>query len=295
VREPPAKMPKGSAVVVTFDATELKSGPWSVSVPGAATVPDRFNSRAEVVALVKGSSPPRLTVLLVSWIRGSGAVLAKFDRTMESKLKRALIVLPLELSSGPAKLTFAGAVTGPLMLLSETPKKLPPDCASGPELKVDPVNWMSGAVVVLVSSAACLTPNASQQADPCPRLVVLKMLPLTAENRGPARVSLVGVVVDSDRRKLKMLAELSTLELLKARSAAAPLLVTLLLSPMNRNEKMLLAGFPLRRTALGADSSGPARLTVGGSPRLDATVMKLLPAPETAARAEPPLIETSAF
>jgi hypothetical protein len=98
------------------------------------------------------------------------------------------------------------------MLLSDIPKKSPPDCASGPALTVDPpLNWSSGAVVVLVNSAACLTPNVSQQAEPRPRLVVSNELPFVAEKSGPDSMSLVGFAVDRERRRLRMSDELTTL------------------------------------------------------------------------------------
>ena len=142
-------------------------------------------------------------------------------------------------------------------------------------MKVEPLSWMSGAAVVAISSAACLTPNPSQQAEPRPRLVVLKMLPLVAENSGPDSVSLVGSVVESERRRLSTLAELSRLALSKDRSGAVVVLVNLLLSPMNRNEKAFFVGSPFFRVVLLALRSGPARLTVGERPSPEATEMKL--------------------
>jgi hypothetical protein len=85
VSDPPAKIPNISEVVVTLDPTALKSGPCSASVPGVAAVPDRFRIRPALVVFVKGSNPPRFTVLLWSWISGSVEVLEKFARAIDSK------------------------------------------------------------------------------------------------------------------------------------------------------------------------------------------------------------------
>src|SRR6266849_1070745 len=127
VRLPPAKIPKGSAVVVRFDPVAENSGPRRLKVPDVAVEPDRFSSSAPLVAFANGSKPPRFTVVLLSWTNGLGLVLDSPELRTRSRLKRAEILPPVALRRGPAKLTFAGAVTGPSLLLSDIPKKLPPD------------------------------------------------------------------------------------------------------------------------------------------------------------------------
>src|SRR3972149_1712450 len=103
--------------------------------------------------------------------------------------------------------------------------------------------------------------NVSQHAlgAPRPRLDVLKLLWLTAENSGPDSVSLVGSVVESERSRVSTPPELSRLALSKDRSGAVVVLVNLLLSPMNRNEKAFFVGSPFFRVVLLALRSGPAR------------------------------------
>src|SRR5262249_25692997 len=111
--------------------------------------------------------------------------------------------------SGPASVTVPGAMSPATPLASATVKKLPPDCTSGPAWKVEFVRPMRGSGVVLGKRAASPTKNPLQHGETRPRLDVLKLL-ATADNSGPASVTLVGAPVELDRRAVKTFPEVST-------------------------------------------------------------------------------------
>src|SRR6266849_8829606 len=130
VRLPPAKIPKGSAVVVRFDPVAENSGPRRLKVPDVAVEPDRFSSPAPLVAFANGSKPPRFTVVLLSWTNGLGLVLDSPALRTRSRLNRAEIVLPSDWRSGPARFTFDGATSsaaGAPVKVSATLTTFPPD------------------------------------------------------------------------------------------------------------------------------------------------------------------------
>lgn len=126
-----------------------------------------------------------------------------------------------------------------------------------------------------------------------PRLVVLKLLLLVAEKRGPESVTLLGAAAEVERRRLRMAPEVSTLVLLNERSAEEPVLVSVALSPTKTNDcASVVVGSPFLRMVLVALKRGPDRVMDGGSPRLDARTRKF---PKPLAVSEPPLIEISGF
>ena len=112
------------------------------------------NKKPKVGDMVKGLVPPRLMLVLKSWTSGSVLVLTRLDRLTFNKLKRALIVPPVALRSGPDSVTFAGATSsfgGAVVKVSTIPITLPPDWRSGPALSVELVSWINGRAVVLES------------------------------------------------------------------------------------------------------------------------------------------------
>jgi hypothetical protein len=68
--------------------------------------------------------------------------------------------------SWPASVAVAGATSsaaGAPLIVSRTLKMLPPDCASGPALSVDPTRSNSGTSRVVTSRAPCCTLSTEQQ------------------------------------------------------------------------------------------------------------------------------------
>jgi hypothetical protein len=106
--------------------------------------------------LPNGFKPPRLTVVPESWISGSLLDVEKSDLPILRRLNRALILLFVAVSSGPANVTFEGAtnrfVSPQHVPVSKVPNRFPPPAwMSGPALNVEFVNWIRDPIPVLVS------------------------------------------------------------------------------------------------------------------------------------------------
>src|SRR5262245_5200926 len=130
---------------------------------------------------------------------GSGLVLVRLELPMRRRWNRAVTVLLSTLSNGPARLMLAGATSSPagaFVNVSARLTMLPPDCASGPALTVDPLMWMRGAVAVERSRPPWVRLTRLQHAAPSPRLELSKWLPFCTESKGPARVTVLGVLGD---------------------------------------------------------------------------------------------------
>jgi len=209
----------------------------------------------------------------------------RLERVTETRSSRAVIVLPLALSRGPARLTVEGATNASLEEVSPMLKKRPPDWASGPALNVEFASWSRGAVVVLASRAPWLMEKPEQHDESLPRLVVLKLLELMAEKRGPASVTVLGAPTEVERRRTRMPPAESMLVLAKERSGRSLVLVSVALSPMKMKLSVLAVGSPIVRVVALVLSSGPARVMEGGSPRVDDSPRKLF-----WAVTEPPVI-----
>ena len=100
-------------------------------------------------------TPPVFRVLPLSVIRGEVVVFVSVEPATDIVSKSDVIVLFVAWSSGPARSTFAGATSslaGAPAMVSETAKKAAPDCESAP-ITVELESWISGLVVVLISSA----------------------------------------------------------------------------------------------------------------------------------------------
>jgi len=157
VRKAPLNTPTTSDVIVRVEFLAMSTGQSRETEAGDADVPavpdeTTTSSRPEVgVPGANGLVPPRLTVLPSSAIRYSPEVSVMLERVTFSKSNRAVMVLPLALRSGPARLTLDGATIPSGGPVSERPKNVPPDWASGPTLKVEPVSWIRGDDVVLES------------------------------------------------------------------------------------------------------------------------------------------------
>jgi hypothetical protein len=96
----------------------------------------------------------------------------------------------------------------------------------------------------------------------------------------------------SERRRERKLPAVSTLVPLKEKSADVLVSVSLALSPMNTRESALSIGSPFRKLVFTPLSSGPARVTVGESPRPEASPMSAPLSPGAApnpANADPPV------
>src|SRR5690242_20159545 len=161
---------------------------------------------------------------------------------------------------------------------------------------------MRGAAVELISRAPCAMKKPVQQAafakppGPDPRLVVLKLLPFTAENNGPARDKVVGPPAARDRLSVRTLPAVSWVTPSYARNGPVPVLTTIALSPMKRNGWVFRVGSPLATDVFTALNSGPESVTVGGRPTPEAMEITLPPAPgggPVPAVREPPLNEMS--
>jgi hypothetical protein len=105
----------------------------------------RTRRRPLVCRFPNGFKPPRLSVVAESWISGSLLDVDRSDLAILSKLNSALMVLLVDVSSGPANAIFDGAtsafVSPQHAPVSLTVKKLPPPAwRVGPALNVDPVN-----------------------------------------------------------------------------------------------------------------------------------------------------------
>ena len=90
--------------------------------------------------------------------------------------------------------------------------------------------------MVLVSWAPWPTMNPLQHVDVppgYPRLVVLIVLPFVAENRGPARLSVLGALEEFERRRVSTFPAVFKVEALREMKGAVLVLCTWLLSPMN--------------------------------------------------------------
>jgi len=224
------------------------------------------------------------------------------DLAMLNKLNRAVMLLPVDVSSGPANEILAGAtsrfVSPQHAPVSLTAKKFPPPAwRAGPALNAEFANWMRGLVPMLVNCAPWATKNPEQQAEPNAELSVLKLLPFVAANSGPESVSLVGLARARDRLRISIPPAGTTSAPSNDRSGAAPVLVTVALSPTNMKPHVSVAGFPLLSVVFTALRSGPERPADGGNCRVpEANDRKLPPCPAgtpVPVVAEPPLIERS--
>src|SRR5947209_15536845 len=198
-------------------------------------------------------------------MRGSADPLKKFERVIPNTLLSAVSELSVMARSGPVSATWAGAVIAAGSLpWSNTLKRLPPDRASGPALKLELTSCKSGDGVELASIAPSPTPNPGQQevgAMPnwaaAPRLVVLNELPL-ATNSGPERATRVGCP-GRERRAMKMPPALVTLDPWNESSGAPLALDKIDPSPKNARVKTFLAGSPTAMLVLRAVTRPPVR------------------------------------
>jgi hypothetical protein len=211
-----------------------------------------------------------VTVLPFSWIRGSVDVLVKLESlTMRKRLVMSN-VLPVSLTSGPARVTVAGpGVPGSVETLESSMRiKLLI------MLKVLGLDWTRGVVPVPISFPLSETAM---------RLLTEIVLPLAMRSGPPSSAVVGGFGAARERRTVKKLPVAVRVLLSKLISGAASPTngfggpVSFALSPINRNVRptksgllavMLVLFIALRR--------GPARVKVGGScaVRLDISMVR---------------------
>src|SRR5436190_13525906 len=245
------------AVFVSEPPLMPSSGPARLVLAAEAGVPDvlLLNMRRTLPNAFEpsmGSVPPSVTLPPLRLMSADVLVLLKLERWTCTRSNNDVIVLLVELRSGPASDRDAGETSsdaGAPVKVSATRRKLPPDCASLP-ITDELVSWMNAELPVDETWAPCRMLKVLQHAPadvendaPKPSDVVLKVL-FVADKSGPASVSRVGVP-ESDRRTETTSPAASTELCVKLRKGWLLVLLTCEPSKMLRKLKVLSVGSPV--------------------------------------------------